>query len=1078
MSGITTRRSLTYWLVFLTFLLAGGPIMTSPLMLGEFFHNILDGVSAFTAIIATVMAFMAYRRTRATALIVVAHAFAAAAVLELLHELADSRWMQVWIVSDPENFMPWSWHASRMFLSLGLLAAALHASNDNYGAPLTQGRSHFPSPLVLSVVIGVALPITIYGLIITDLPSIYYSSVGLFRIPDILSGAVFFAALVLFVRKGNWRTDSYGHWLNLALVFSVGSQFFFMAFSQEFLDSSFGAAHLIKVLSYMLVIYGFSTKHGAIIQSEEELQDKPRGLGLGVKVAVVCGFIGVICVIPIAIYSSGNLHSMGAANGMEKLSTAAANTSRELEDSRRRIGANLENLANSKSLIDSVSKAESSIDVASSDQGYVKSVQLIGENLLASESRYMSIAYLDVASGEVLTRVEQSSDVGLAQANRLTLQESEFLLSNQLLKGIKRSSITRSKILRLNGEVAGTDNVLAEGVAVAVYGEGDGEPIGILIAHTDITNILTSIPLLNAETKLYVVNSDGQFLNNAEMETLSSADRINFGVAEQFPGVEFIESENPNIPTGATVKEESGHELLLGFKEDAAYAVSGEPLLYIYAASRVEIEAAATAIGEDLQRIAQINLLIAIAIGWFFARRISKPVQSISKAAVEFGRSGQIKDIPYKGYDEIGLLAKSLSGMMNEVSSQRNKLLLLSSAVESSVESMLITSIHGSIEYVNPEYERYAGVVEAELLAKNIMELPEFVENRHILSKEQATKGSELVWVGELRTRRADGQFHDEVITISPIRNAAGEQINQSLIIEDVTARKAMERYIEMKTEELQRSNHDLEQFAYVASHDLKAPLRAIEVLVSWLKDDLEEFEGGDVHENLDFLEQRTSRLARLLDDLLEYSRAGRKNGGVKSIDSREFVEDIATLLAPPEGFVIEADDSLPSIVTHHAPLETVFRNLLSNAVKHSPDPSKGRIRVSAIDKGPMVEFVVEDNGTGIPQEYADKVFKMFQTLKARDEMEGSGMGLAIVKRIVDWQQGDIWFHEGPDNVGTVFRFTWSKTPVDMPEMDEPDTADAPEVSTEQSGEEAQHEHLEETGDQPEVQEGQPEVVD
>jgi hypothetical protein len=87
-------------------------------------------------------------------------------------------------------------------------------------------------------------------------------------------------------------------------------------------------------------------------------------------------------------------------------------------------------------------------------------------------------------------------------------------------------------------------------------------------------------------------------------------------------------------------------------------------------------------------------------------------------------------------------------------------------------------------------------------------------------------------------------------------------------------------------------------------------------------------------------------------------------------------------------------------------------------------------------------------------------------------------MGLAIVKRIVDWQQGDIWFHEGPDNVGTVFRFTWSKTPVDMPEMDEPDTADAPKVSTEQSGEEAQHEHLEETGDQPEVQEGQPEVVD
>jgi light-regulated signal transduction histidine kinase (bacteriophytochrome) len=254
---------------------------------------------------------------------------------------------------------------------------------------------------------------------------------------------------------------------------------------------------------------------------------------------------------------------------------------------------------------------------------------------------------------------------------------------------------------------------------------------------------------------------------------------------------------------------------------------------------------------------------------------------------------------------------------------------------------------------------------------------------------------------------------------------------------------------LQLKSDELQRSNYDLEQFAYVASHDLKAPLRAIDVLVEWLKEDLEEFNEGEVQENLGLLVQRTSRLNRLLDDLLAYSRAGRKIGDVKKLNIQDFVDDIVTLIAPPEGFVIETEGDLPTIVTHHAPLETVFRNLISNAIKHSPVPEEGRIRIYAEDQGEKIMFAVEDNGTGIPEEYAEKVFKMFQTLKARDEMEGSGMGLAIVQRIIDWQGGRIWFHKGRDDKGVVFKFLWSKAPQVMPEVTPQDAPAVDEVATE-----------------------------
>ena len=255
----------------------------------------------------------------------------------------------------------------------------------------------------------------------------------------------------------------------------------------------------------------------------------------------------------------------------------------------------------------------------------------------------------------------------------------------------------------------------------------------------------------------------------------------------------------------------------------------------------------------------------------------------------------------------------------------------------------------------------------------------------------------------------------------------------------DITERREMENAIAAQAEELQRSNRDLEQFAYVASHDLKSPLRAIEVIIEWLRDDLEEYQEGDVQENLDLLSQRTSRLARLLDDLLAYSRAGRKLGDIRTVNLKEFVEDIGTLIGPPEGFRIVADASLPTLKAYHAPLETVLRNLMSNAIKHHPEPSQGVIKVAAEDKGDALVISVTDNGEGIPEEYAEKVFKMFQTLKPRDDMEGSGMGLAIVQRIIDWQGGRIWFTAGEGGKGTSFKFVWNKAPVEMPEIEKED---------------------------------------
>ncbi|HEU4616413.1 MAG TPA: PAS domain-containing protein [Gammaproteobacteria bacterium] len=244
----------------------------------------------------------------------------------------------------------------------------------------------------------------------------------------------------------------------------------------------------------------------------------------------------------------------------------------------------------------------------------------------------------------------------------------------------------------------------------------------------------------------------------------------------------------------------------------------------------------------------------------------------------------------------------------------------------------------------------------------------------------------------------------------------------------DVTERRRVELELEAKQAELVRSNRDLEQFAYVASHDLKAPLRAIDLLVQWIKEELGDYDKGSVQENLGLLGQRTQRLSRLLDDLLAYSRAGRKVGACRRTDCHALVLDVIQLLNPPETFAIKVDGRLPTLETYPVPLEQVFRNLINNAIKHHPGP-RGEIKVACEETERHYVFSVEDDGTGIPQEYAERVFEMFQTLKPRDQVEGSGMGLAIVSRIVSWQGGRVWFEPRPAGSGTVFKFQWSKQP-------------------------------------------------
>lgn len=353
------------------------------------------------------------------------------------------------------------------------------------------------------------------------------------------------------------------------------------------------------------------------------------------------------------------------------------------------------------------------------------------------------------------------------------------------------------------------------------------------------------------------------------------------------------------------------------------------------------------------------------------------------------------------------------------------------------------------VQFLSAQYEQWFGVSRGETIGRHIADLVgEEAFARRKQMYDQVLAGESLAY--EESRRAVDGSDHYFAFQYQPYRNSSGEIAGVLSLGIDITGRRRAERALESQSRELERSNRDLEQFAYVASHDLKAPLRAMDVLVDWLREDLASHEVGDVQENLRLLKQRSARLHRLLDDLLAYSRAGRQGGTVTRFDSGELVRDVISLLAPPPGMSFRVATSMPVLNTCRPALEQVLRNLVNNAIKHHPT-GQGQVQLSAQLRDGEVLFAVEDDGAGIPPEYAGKVFQMFQTLRPRDEVEGSGMGLAIVKRIVEGQGGRIWFHPAPGGQGTVFKFTWKQL------AGAPSAAEGEEDNDYRDGQDRQH---------------------
>lgn len=270
--------------------------------------------------------------------------------------------------------------------------------------------------------------------------------------------------------------------------------------------------------------------------------------------------------------------------------------------------------------------------------------------------------------------------------------------------------------------------------------------------------------------------------------------------------------------------------------------------------------------------------------------------------------------------------------------------------------------------------------------------------------------------------RHKDGARIDIALSLSPIFDGSGTVVGIAAIGRDIRARKRAEQEIQQQKNDLESVNRELRDFAHVISHDLKAPLRAISHLSSWIYEDNIGKLDEDSKQNLIRLKSSVTRMSDLIDGVLNYSSIGRKLQKREFVDLNALLMEVISILYVPGNIEIHIDDDLPAVFGSRVQLGQVFQNLLNNAIQ-SIDKEQGEIRIESTREENEWRFSVKDNGRGIARDHFDRIFQPFQTLSYKDGVKNNGIGLSIVRKIVEIHDGKVWLESEPGK-GTTFYFT------------------------------------------------------
>ncbi|WP_281225645.1 PAS domain S-box protein [Flavobacterium aquiphilum] len=372
-------------------------------------------------------------------------------------------------------------------------------------------------------------------------------------------------------------------------------------------------------------------------------------------------------------------------------------------------------------------------------------------------------------------------------------------------------------------------------------------------------------------------------------------------------------------------------------------------------------------------------------------------------------------------YDESGKLLQYFAIIedMTDEKKKEEQLVLLSLIAEKNINAVIICDNEGRLEWVNSSFVVMSGYEVEELIGLKPGKLLQGKESNPetvIYLSQQIKKGEPFSC--EIINYSKTGKKYWVKIQGQALYNEWGEICRYFAIEEDITARKILEEQKEQLLASLEKSNNDLEEYAQIVSHDLKSPLRSINSLIYWIKEE----DGANLREQsiqyLDMIEGKIEKMDRLIEGILTYSKINNENTEIlQPVNTQEVVRNIINTIDIPKNVKIVTSDKMPVIKADKFRIQQLFQNLIGNAVSYSDKP-QGLVEVNVEESESHYVFSVKDNGPGIAEEHFEKIFKTFQSLGSNEK--STGLGLSIVKKIVDYYKGKIWIESELGN-STIF---------------------------------------------------------
>ena len=375
--------------------------------------------------------------------------------------------------------------------------------------------------------------------------------------------------------------------------------------------------------------------------------------------------------------------------------------------------------------------------------------------------------------------------------------------------------------------------------------------------------------------------------------------------------------------------------------------------------------------------------------------------------------------------------------VISTITDSRNKLTIINkelkklSLVASKTDNaVVITNENGVIEWVNEGFTRITGY---QFYDAKDQSMPAFLSgpetDKENLEKVQNSMREFKFCDSELLRYKKDGTTVWLHASITPISDNEKSSRKFIFIMSDVNERKKAEIQLNEYLSDLEKTNKELDKFAYIVSHDLKAPLRAIGNLTDWITQDSADNLTDESKENFQIIKGRVKRMEQLINAILEYSKVSKHKGTQELFSFNEIIHNAVDLAGTDSNCKIEISGTMPEYYGDKVKYQQVFMNLISNGIKHNNKEQK-KIEICCREEGKFWEFMIKDNGPGIDKRFHEKVFVIFQTLKARDEFESTGIGLSIVKKIVEEAGGSIRIESTPGE-GAAFYFTVPKNQID-----------------------------------------------